>query len=198
MGRVSPNGYTFMVACCAGLGGCPMWVHVHRMRVCLSPPSRLFSRTLLHFLWWTSSFLGWQRVASYVVPWLEYLQHLCYWLLCPQISNFWLMQSTCKPHKSMNLVNMIMSLYDYEFFLHDIVIKHGGNMLFISPFFVVPTCIHPVVAMGHCFELSFPRLHEHPIMEDKIYTLLYHSHFGLHDCKSDHASLNHVGRMSRV
>ena len=79
--------------------------------------------------------------ASYVVPWSEYLQHLCYWLLCPQISSFWLLQCTYKPHKFLDLVNMTMSSYDCEFFLYNLVIKHGGlctnNMMFVSPFFIV-------------------------------------------------------------
>ena len=94
---------------------------------------------------------------------------------------------------------MIMSIYDCEFFLHDLLIKHGGlytsHMLFISLLFVFPICIHPIVAIVQCFVVSHPRLHRHPIMEDGNYTLLYHSHFGLDDCKSDHASLfYHVGR----
>ena len=93
---------------------------------------------------------------------------------------------------------MIMSIYNCEiFFLHDLVNKQSGlctnNVLFISMFFMIPTCIHPMVAMVRCFVVSYPRLHGHLVMEDGIYTLLYHSHFGLHECKSDHASLNYVG-----
>ena len=88
---------------------------------------------------------------------------------------------------------MIMPLYDCELFLHDLVIKHNGfctsSMLFISMFFMVPTCIHPMVAMARCVVVSYPRLHGHLVMEDKILTFLYRSHFGLHDCKSDHVVL---------
>jgi len=54
--------------------------------------------------------------------------------------------------------------------------------------------MHLMVAMLQCFVVSYPRLHGHLVMEDGMYTLLYNPHFGLHNCKSDHASLNHVGR----
>lgn len=53
-----------LVACCTGLGHCPMWVDVHHMRVWLSPPARWFFKTLLTFSLVTAVF---PRVALYVV-----------------------------------------------------------------------------------------------------------------------------------
>ena len=44
LGGGSPICSIFMVACCTGLGGYPMWVDVHRMKVWLSPPAHLFFR----------------------------------------------------------------------------------------------------------------------------------------------------------
>ena len=120
------------------LGGCPIWFDVHRMRVWLSPPTRMFFRTLMIFSLMASSLLGWQRVASYDVSCFNTcVIGCCAHKLATSVC--------CKVHAShikfFNLVNMIMSFYDCEFFLHDLVIKHGG------------ICTNTVgyQQLGHCF-----------------------------------------------
>ena len=105
-----------------------MWVDVHRMRAWLSPQCICVQ----NYFDLSSVDAISPRVAAYVVPWLEHLQHLCDWLLCPHINNFWLLLSTCKPHKFGDLVNMITSLYEYEFLLHDLVINQIGLYIILA------------------------------------------------------------------
>lgn len=115
--------------------------------------------------------------------WPEYLQQ------------FWFLQSTCKPHKSLHMVNMIMSLYYCKFHFHDSKTKHNdlctNNVFLILPLFVVPSCIYPMIAMIWCFLVSYPRLFGQLVMDDEIYVFLYHLHFGLHDFKNNHVNPNH-------
>lgn len=170
-----PIGCHFMDAYCIDLGGCPIWVDVHHMRVWMSPPSMSVFQSLMTFSLVVVVDNRVRRVASHGVPCLEYLQHLCYWWLCPQINSVWLLQSTCKLNKFVDLVNMIMLAYDCEFFAwfrkdSDICIN---TMLLISPFFMVLDCIHPMVAMDWCFVLSYPGLSHYTLLSTLKQPLLF-------------------------